>query len=129
MNNLRYPSSMKRTRFKLYMVTLALLAFTCQSLAAVQSTCQLAAHDYTDNAVENTMDSAHIKHLMSDKAETKRCCGQDDCSQMDCIFGGTALVSTLSSFSTQFSQTLDTEYSVSSLTQDASSPFRPPISR
>merc|ERR1712169_10284 len=81
------------------------------------------------HAMAATMDMSHMNHAAVDNAKAKDCCSQDDCSQMDCISASVAVVSTLSPFSVQFSQTLNTEHSVSFLTQEVSSLFRPPISR
>jgi len=111
------------------MVIFALLAFTSQSFAVVKLPCEQMTHHSTAPAMVNTTDMAHMNHAVADNAKVKGCCSQDDCSQMDCISASVAVISTVSPFSVQFSQTLNTEYSVSFLTQEVSSLFRPPISR
>ena len=128
-NNELYHLSMQLNRFGFYMAIFALLAFTSQSFAVVKLPCEQMTHHSTAHAMAATMDMAHMNHAAADNAKAKGCCSQDDCSQMDCISASVAVVSTLSPFSVQFSQTLNTEYSVSFLTQEVSSLFRPPISR
>ena len=128
-NNELYHLSMQLNRFGFYMAIFALLALTSQSFAVVKLPCEQMAQHSTAPVMAETKDMAHMNHTAVDNAKAKGCCSQDDCSQMDCISASVAVVSTLSSFSVQFSQTLNTEYSVSFLTQEGSSLFRPPISR
>lgn len=111
------------------MAIFALLAFTSQSFAVVKLPCEQMTHYSTAPSMAETTDMDHMVHAKSENAGSSGCCSQDDCSQMDCISASVAVVSTLSPFSVQFSQTLNTEYSVSFLTQEVSSLFRPPISR
>ncbi|WP_335599813.1 hypothetical protein [Halopseudomonas sp.] len=117
------------------MAIFALLAFTSQSFAVVKLPCEQMAQHSTAPAMVATTDMAHMGHMghmvhaEAENAVASGCCSQDDCSQMGCISASVAVVSTQSPFSVQFSQTLNTEYSVSFLTREVSSLFRPPISR
>ena len=111
-------------RFGFYMAIFALLAFTSQSFAIVKLPCEQMMNQSTALLMAETMDMDHMDH-----ADAGGCCDQEHCSQMDCTSASVAVVSALSPFSAQFSQTLNTEYSVSFLTQVVSSLFRPPISR
>lgn len=111
------------------MAIFALLAFTSQSFAVVKLPCEQMVHQSTAPVMAETMDMDHMDHAEADNADASGCCSQEDCSQMDCIAASVAVVSTLPPFSVQFSQALNTEYSVSFLTQEASLLFRPPISR
>lgn len=124
--------SMQFNAFGFYMTIFALLAFTSQSFAVVKLPCELMTHHSTAPAMVDTTDIAHMDHMVhagAENAGASGCCSQGDCSQIDCISASVAVVSTLTPFSVQFSQTLNTEYSVSFLTQEVSSLFRPPISR
>jgi len=114
------------------MAIFALLAFTCQSFAVVKLPCELMTYHSATPALVDTTDMADMDHMVLAEAENagaSGCCSQEDCSQMDCISASVAVVSTLSPFSVQFSQTHNTEYSLAFLTQEVSSLFRPPISR
>ena len=121
---------MQLNRFRFYIAIFALLAFISQSFAVVKLPCKQMTHRPTVPAmVEEKMDMDHMVHAGAENAGASGCCGQDDCSQVDCISASVAVVSTLSPFFVQFSQALNTEYSVSFFTRDVSSLFRPPISR
>ncbi|MBR9910214.1 MAG: hypothetical protein GYB33_07670 [Gammaproteobacteria bacterium] len=120
---------MRLSRFGFYIAIFALLAFTSQSFAVVKVPCEQMVHQSTVLVMAGTMEMDHIGHAELNDADTSGCCSQENCSQMDCISASVAVISTLSPFSVQFSQTLNTEYSVSFLTQEASSLFRPPIFR
>ena len=120
------------------MAVFALLAFTSQSFAVVKLPCEQMTHQSHAPAMAGRMNMDHAAHMhggdhvqvnITDKADTGSCCDQEHCSQMDCISASVAVVSTLSPFSVQFSQALNSEYSVFFLSQQASSLFRPPISR
>jgi len=114
------------------MAIFALLAFTSQSFAVVKLPCEQMTHHSTAPAMVDTTDMADMDHMVHAKPENagaSGCCSQEDCSQMDCISASVAVVSAPPPFSVQFSQTLNTEYSVSFLTQEVSSLFRPPIFR
>ena len=123
------------SRFRFYMAIFALLAFTSQSFAVAKLPCHKMSHEPDVPVMTGAMD--HGSHTKANNiqinnaltADAADCCSQDHCSQLDCISASVAVVSTLSSFSVQFSQTLNTAYSVSFLSQAASSLFRPPISR
>ena len=114
------------------MAIFALLAFTSQSFAVVKLPCEQMAQHSTAPAMVATTDMAHMGHMghmvhaEAENAVASGCCSQEDCSQMGCISASVAVVSTQSPFSVQFSQTLNTAYSVSFLSQAASSLFRPP---
>lgn len=111
------------------MAIFASLAFTSQSFAIVKLPCEQMTHHSTAPAMVETTDMDHMVHAQAENAVASGCCSQDDCGQMDCISASVAVVSTQSPFSVQFSQTLNADYSVSLLTQELSSLFRPPISR
>lgn len=123
---------MRFNKLGLYIAIFALLAFTSQWFAVVKLPCEQMTHHSTAPAMVETTNIAHMDHLVHAGAENvgvSGCCNQNDCSQMNCISASVAGVSTQSPFSVQFSQTLNAEYSVSLLTQNITSLFRPPISR
>tara|TARA_R110002073_G_scaffold164700_1_gene321062 strand:+ start:2948 stop:3328 length:381 start_codon:yes stop_codon:yes gene_type:complete len=126
---------MRLSRFRFYIAIFALLAFTSQSFAVEEWPCQKMSHEPDAPVMSGTMalgSHTQASHTQADNALTAAaadCCSQDHCSQMDCISASVAVVSTLSPFPVQFSQTFNTAYSVSFLSQEASSLFRPPISR
>ncbi len=114
------------------MAIFALLAFTRQSFAVVKLSCEQMTHHFADPAMVDTTDKAHIDHMLqagAENASASGCCSQGDCSRMGCISASVAVVSTQSLFFVQFSQVLNTEYSVSLLAPEISALFRPPISR
>lgn len=127
---------MRLSGIKFGMAMIALLAFISQAFAVVDIPCagmdnHPAPTVTTDQmAMDSTM--AHASHVQSDDSEISGvadCCNHKQCSQADCLASSVAVVSTHAPFPVQFVQSLDTEYSVSFLTQEASSLFRPPISR
>lgn len=123
---------MRFNKLGLYIAIFALLAFTSQWFAVVKLPCEQMTHHSTAPAMVETTNIAHMDHLVhagAENAGASGCCNQNDCSQMNCISASVAGVSTQSPFSVQFSQTLNAEYSVSLLTQNITSLFRPPISR
>lgn len=127
---------MRLSGIKFGMAMIALLAFISQAFAVVDIPCagmdnHPAPTVTTDQmAMDSTM--AHASHVQSDDSDASGgadCCNHKQCSQADCLASNVAVVSSLALLSVQFPQRLNTEYLFSFLTQDASSLFRPPISR
>lgn len=118
------------------MAVLALLAFTSQSFAVVKAPCEQNINQPDKPLTTGAMDGDHHNHVNNaqiDNADTTDdagCCCQEYCPQIDCVSTGAAVANNIHApFSIQFSQPLNTEYSVAFLTQEADSLFRPPISR
>jgi hypothetical protein len=119
------------------MVIFALLTFTSQSFAVVKFPCEqqmnqpdkplITGATAMDHGSHNQVNNAQVNN--ADTADDGGCCCQEHCTQIDCVSTGAAVTNTQTPFSIQFSQTLNTAYSVSFLSQAASSLFRPPISR
>ncbi len=129
---------MRLSGFKFYIAIIALLAFISQSFAVVNIPC--AGMDMDNHASSAVMTDkmvmgstmAHASHAQSGDSGANvdaDCCNQKQCSQANCISSSVAAVSTELSLSVLYSQTRNTQYSVSFLTQQVSSLFRPPISR
>jgi len=127
---------MRLSGFKFYIAMIALLAFISQSFAVVNIPCAEMDNHMTsavmtaEMAMGSTM--AHASHAQPGDSGANAgadCCNQKQCSQANCMSSSVAVVGTDVSLPVLYSQTLNTEYSVSFLTQQVSSLFRPPISR
>ena len=127
---------MQLSGLKFYIAMIALLAFISQSFAVVNIPCADMDHQATSSVMmhEMVMDSmmAHASHAQSGDFDAEvgaECCNQQQCSQANCLFSSVAAVSTYLSLPVLYSQTFTLDYSVSFLSQQVSSLFRPPISR
>lgn len=125
---------MRLSGFKFYIAMIALLAFFSQSFAVVNIPCAGMDNHATFAVMggEMAMGSAmsHTSHAqLGDSNAGADCCNQKQCSQANCISSSVAVVGTDVSLPVLYSQTPNTDYSVSFLTQQVSSLFRPPISR
>ena len=123
---------MRLSRFKIYIAMLVFLAFISQSFAAVNIPCAGMDNHAAPAMTEGDMNMAYADHAQPgdfDANVVADCCNQEQCSQADCISATVAVVGAQLPFPVLFSQTFNSEYSVSYLIAEISSLFRPPISR
>lgn len=112
---------------------LALFAFVGQSFAAVYSTCSMPMSKQT-SVVEMQMDHMdHSMHGMSDQgaqeSTTPPCCGDIDCSMLQCGYSFSAVVGDDSHSGIGFYSEHVKNLSASYQPGFRTSLFRPPISR
>lgn len=111
---------------------LALLAVTNQSFAVVNIPCAGMDNHAASAMMEGDMDMALADHAQpgdSDAHGIADCCNQKQCSLADCLTATAAVIGAPSPFSFPYSQTRNSEYSLSCLLAETASLFRPPISR
>lgn len=122
-------------RFRLFMAVFACLAFISQAFAVVDYRCIGMTDHPEPTAIEGGQLSMHQGHTMHDYVDASAvpdCCDHHQCSQVDCISAhsaGAAIVATPTPLSVNIADSLAADYSITYLTADASSLFRPPIAR
>ncbi len=120
-------------RLRSFITVLILLSFVGQVMAAVTVSCSMVDAEYQDRAQMADMD--HSVHAMHDLPDTSSkigvfsldCCGDALCSMSHCIGSSTFGITTSSQFDLYGTRVLNTRYSLSYLTPESLSLFRPPI--
>lgn len=123
---------MKLKKIRLIMAALALVAFVSQSFAVVDNHCSNMP-DHSQSSFTSADMSKHLHHDMSEAMETTaaNCCDHQQCNSVDCASAGSVILAALSKtvlLTTNSANTLHSFYSVSYISTDQSTLFRPPIS-
>lgn len=126
---------MRPNRFGLSIAFFAYLALISQAFAVVDYCCPGMDGHSGSAGIAADMASMHQGHTMyhqTDESAVPDCCQHPHCSMVDCISihsAGVAIVATPATLSVSTAETLPADYSITYLMADASTLFRPPISR